>query len=368
VTFSPNRGQQVRITGCRTPQFLGRIGTLVDSDSKRFVVSVKGEADVYAVEVAPVWQPGEVVTEEPPKGSTVRRVDDERRFKRWSDGSFEPWSEIGSCGCGGTTWELIAKGSEVVLESIQCGAKHPTNASAIPCMREAGHLDGHRSDSGCAGSAMEWYEEPKPLDMPEPEGVGTVAESEPGEGHWVCIGGAYFVRDRSRGPLYDWYGNDGHEITTWNNLRDKAREQGTDILHATAPTPQPQTREVPITALRDGDMVSLEYVFRKASAYREGEGFRYAEDLLAGAPEGWLEPCGAVATRVDKPLPKTPGSRGTATVRGQEGVTVFRTDSADSLTDRREADRENWCSAVQIVGSYWHADMDLTDFVEDGAK
>jgi hypothetical protein len=39
---------------------------------------------------------------------------------------------------------------------IECGAKHPTRPSAVPCQRLAGHEGSHLSTTGCAGSAMHW--------------------------------------------------------------------------------------------------------------------------------------------------------------------------------------------------------------------
>lgn len=61
-----------------------------------------------------------------------------------------------------------------------------------------------------------------------------------------------------------------------------------------------------------------------------------------------------------------PGTSGTANVRGKAGVRVFRTANQDP--GKPEGDVEHWCSAVAVVGKWWHADMDINDFVEDGSE
>ncbi len=47
------------------------------------------------------------------------------------------------------------------MAKAHCAARHPSNASIVPCMLPVGHDSRapHWSTSGCAGGACEWFDE-----------------------------------------------------------------------------------------------------------------------------------------------------------------------------------------------------------------
>lgn len=122
----------------------------------------------------------------------------------------------------------------------------------------------------------------------------------------------------------------------------------------------PGMREVPLTAARDGDRVTIDGYFHgynddmTAMFVGTERGATVVEvDLELIGRDGTLN-CVTV-TRPVPALPDKPGAVGTATVRGTKGVRVFRTGEGNGPP--------HWNSAELVDGLRWHLDSDLSDYV-----
>ena len=112
-----------------------------------------------------------------------------------------------------------------------------------------------------------------------------------------------------------------------------------------------------MTEFREGDRVSIEGTVW----HRDHDG----DDptlVLYTESGGTFEVAAADVTLLDRPtppLPTEPGTTGTATVRGVEGVRVMRT-RQDGSTEMRL-----WVSEHRVGSYFWHDDSDLADFEPD---
>lgn len=130
-------------------------------------------------------------------------------------------------------------------------------------------------------------------------------------------------------------------------------EPGEHAELKSAPTRQPQTREVPLREVRDGDTVTVE--FKAHASNSEQRDGLWLSDFAGGweVPSMFLATKGIAVTREIEPLPTRIGSVGVATVRGVPGVRVARTYELAALP---------WLSFQAADNNFRHADGDITDY------
>jgi hypothetical protein len=269
MTYTPTPGQQVRVVKCPLPSHWGRSGRLnrVDGTRSPFEVHIDGGAIVCnATEVAPVWQPGEVVTSEmgePPVGSVVEAHGGmaRRTEEGWTYGLRSAVS-----------WDWLAK--------------YPPILIYLPDTQP---------------------EEPKPLDMPDPVRCSSLHPS---------------IENARQCTLYAPHEGMRHRSTLAGSLGVSLEWDDRPALN---PAPQPQTREVPLSEAREGDWMT---VHREIVRDDDGELCILVNHDRVGLGH-FLPGFIATVTRQQNPLPTTPGAVGTATVRGVPGVRVMRLGDPD---------------------------------------
>ena len=85
-----------------------------------------------------------------------------RSHDEWIDDPSVPPEEPVMCDCGAPVSEHGGEMDDCPAPegqpegSERCGARHPVNETAVPCVEEAGHAGMHVSSTGCAGSRIEW--------------------------------------------------------------------------------------------------------------------------------------------------------------------------------------------------------------------
>ncbi|MBT0772327.1 hypothetical protein KIH74_25505 [Kineosporia sp. J2-2] len=304
MTFIPQPGQKVRVVAVKDrsdDSYVGKIGLAAHVFPTWLQVQFPDGRCVQAIEVAPVWQVGEVVTEEmgePPVGSVVRIADSRSCWRRKN----REWEPINSDGSRSSHWPplewdgLRLDGDRTLIlvslpdqpaeetERGRCAAPHPWVSNAVGCVLYENHdPEPHRSTILDQGVTLTWAdqptEEPKPSPTPE---VREVPLSEMREGDWITI------------------------------RREILRDAGTGTLHV----------------LINHDSVRL-----------------------ASIMPGFI----ATVTREIKPLPTAPGTVGTATVRGVKGVRVMLC---------VDGDFSFWMSQTAIRDLNSHKPEHITDFVE----
>lgn len=269
--------------------------------------SVKVRKDGPAtMRVAPVWQVGEVVTEEmgePPVGAVVHQ----------KSGTLAQWAEGRTEGRWWTRYE------------------HGWTDRFLVGFYNWDVLVGRAGEDGLVLVSLPdaWYDEPKHADWCCSVHCGPDSEHGNPHGAWKC----------------------------YQKCNCEAQEGAKP--EEPEPSPTPEVREVPIAALTVGEHVTVT-LDGVVTGTQTDDGSVRIRSHPAGAFEGWFfSGAGVVFTAKPKPLPTAPGTVGTATVRGIKGVRVHYINSGCA-----GATAHWWSPGKAIEGFDWHEPQHLTDFVE----
>ncbi len=261
MTYIPKPGDRVRVARCTNSGVHNdSVGEFAYPEGPAFVVEMREDVFCIAAEVAPVFAVGQSITPEmgePPVGSVVN-VDgaelDRHRTSRvpsaWmtATGDHLSWDQV-------LLRAETSKVSVVLVSLPDAQTGEPESQRVRACDdSELGHAP------GCVHFDSQW--EPKPLNMPEPEGVGTVVEVQ-------------YSHNRVRLTRID---TDSLERWATGERVPRAwsaiQRDSVSVRVVGEPATQPQTREVPLNYLRDGDTVTIVFHLRHAGQGRSSAGRR----------------------------------------------------------------------------------------------
>ncbi|GLY31998.1 hypothetical protein [Kineosporia sp. NBRC 101731] len=389
-SFDLKIGDTVRVVGCTTAAHVGLVGKLMDNPEHdgptvdlgdQFAGTTDG-GPCWADEVAPVWQVGEGVTEEPPIGTTVRVG--HGYFRRGTDGSWfdlsdmnrYSWADLLAMATTNGVDVIYVSDSEarptfVVGEVVTPEMGEPPVGSAVK--DRDGDLWTHRATWVSAGSTLTGWSSAKgygPLTLVSLPDQPTESHAPQPKSQEVPTGGIPDATVAEDGPPIHDDVKQGDKVTITGTVASVGKHSGlpgfwvddvdhsrqeihvTDRKVSIARPSTAEAREVPLSEMRDGDVVSASFVFRSD---RTDEG-HWSDGLLAAdAAGGWLVLQEASATRPIKALPTTPGKAVLATIRypsGQEFNRVIGLDQSGQwyeILDREPVNVDQVLDFVKLL-------------------
>jgi hypothetical protein len=257
---------------------------------------------------------------------------------------------------------------------------------------EDGHVSAYRK--AYLAEARKFAEEPAPVELDQCIRAGLAAIQWPSrevhaspemrevplaeirQGDTVCRTGVVEVISPSDGPLIRWNGSP--YLEGMPGCAGPGRDpDGLTLSRPVSPLPD-KAGAVTVGRVKDGDPVRDDVRIVDVPDrspfdvelwdVRPGDRFQVSflvadvdEGAIIDIPKDWknfgtdmLEvPFSAAFRIVRPPIPKDPGSRGNASVRGVRCNVVRAAGTAD----------KPWMSAELINGESWHADSDLSDYV-----
>jgi hypothetical protein len=330
MSYQAQVGERVRVVKCSLEgtKHVGMFGTVDDVfDGRTFNLNLDNADGCAAFEVAPVFVVGQPVTEEmgePPVGSVVSDDagddlfrHDEKGWLREDSQRYWNWGDILTSG--------------------------PTTLASLPDAQPT---------------------EPGRSTMPEPEGkvspsltdalnkaaqILALSSADNSAEHdraalWALfLGWSNEAELEQIGKRWGWTVGQLNEIRAMRQVIHEV-QTGSLARRPGSPAPQPQTREVPLSELKPGDIITGTVV-----AGERQEGGLYFETCLPieDIATGYLH--NVTVTRKVEPLPARPGAVGVATVRGVPNVRVFR-------------NPYNFTTATPVVGAWIFDEGDITDY------